>query len=108
MPAGAVMPVGAVMPANAGIQKRPATLPIATLRGGASGPPLFAGVTWHRRSRVQRLIKVGPIWIEPLDQFELPLALPFLQLLLPRDRMIDVTIVLVPDQHLHRIFRSEL
>jgi hypothetical protein len=38
---------------------------------------------------------------------ELPLALPFLQLLFARDSLVDVAVGLIPDQHFHAIFRRE-
>ncbi len=58
-------------------------------------------------SCVQRLVKVLPIRIEPLDQLELPLSLPFLHLLFPVDRLPDVAVVLAPDQRLDGISRGE-
>jgi len=71
--------------------------------GGPESPPPAP-----RKSVVQRLVKVSPVWIEPLDQLELPPSLPFLQLLLTRDRLPDVAVMLVPNERLDAVLRGEL
>src|SRR5690606_32666997 len=43
-------------------------------------------------------IQVAPSWIHPLDQFDFPVALPFLDRLFPRDRAGNRGILLEPDQ----------
>src|SRR5277367_4239870 len=73
------------MPADAGIQSRR-----------------------HPRSDIECLVKVSPIRIDALDQVELPSPLPFLELLFPSNRLVDIGVVLVPDEPCDRVFRGEL
>jgi hypothetical protein len=68
--------------------------------GGPESPP--------RKLIVQRLVEVSPVRIEPFDQLEFRPSLPFLQLLLPRDRFPDIAVVFVPDERLDAVFRGEL
>jgi hypothetical protein len=59
-------------------------------------------------SIVQRLVKVSPAGIEPLNQFKVPFSLPFLQLLFSCDRVPDIAVMLVRDERLDAVLRSGL
>jgi hypothetical protein len=61
--------------------------------------PANAGIQSKRRPRsgIERLVKVSPTWINALDQVELQSPLPFLELLFPSNRLVDIGVVLVPD-----------
>ena len=64
-------------------------------------------MTAIRVSLVQREVQIRPFRIEAFDQLQLPAAFPFLELLLPGDGLVDVAIMLVPDQRLDAIPRGE-
>ena len=89
-----------VMPAKAGIQRWRA--PKIWRKRQRLWTPACAGAT-PSASHVQRLVEIRPLRIEPFDQVELPPALPFLELLFPRNGFVDVAVMLVPDKHSHGI-----
>ena len=47
---------------------------------------------------IQRHIQIGPIRIRLLDQSNLPITAPFLEALLPRNRLVDSFMSFVPDK----------
>ena len=47
---------------------------------------------------IQRHVQIGPIRVHLLDQSNLPIAVPFLEALLPRNRLVDPFISFVPDK----------
>jgi hypothetical protein len=59
------------------------------------------------RSAVEIKIEIPPGGIHALDKLQLPATLPFLQLLLSGDGLVEVALDLVPDKHMHVIPSGE-
>ena len=72
--------------------------------------PANAGIQCPKQHGIQTnqvFIQILPFWIHLLDQFQFPLALPFLERLLPSYRGQHVFMLLVPDQVMHTILFRE-
>ena len=56
---------------------------------------------------VQCFIKIMPLRIDALDQIDLPLSIPLLDVFLSLNSVENVVVFLIPDKPLHRVFGSE-
>ena len=54
-----------------------------------------------------RWIQIVPVGVLLFDQAEFPLAVPFLELLLAKNRGIHILVQLVVDQRMHPVFLGE-
>src|SRR5262245_53214812 len=74
----------------------------------AARRPGMTEVRERRSARTcQGLVKVDPVGIRPLDQIDLPLTAPLLELLLARDRVHGIVVAFEPDEKVHSMSRSE-
>lgn len=53
------------------------------------------------------VVQIPPFRIHPFDQRKLPRSVPALERLLPRDRVGDLAVILVPDQPRHAVATGE-